>query len=29
MYIPAVVLNLDALYIIDKIPYNLYFTDWM
>ena len=29
MYIPAVVINLDALYIIDKILDNLDFTDWM
>ena len=29
MYIPAVVINLDALYIIDKIHDNLDFTDWM
>ena len=27
VYIPAVVINLDALYIIDKIQYNLDFTD--
>ena len=29
MYIPALVINLDALYIIDKILDNLYFTYWM
>ena len=29
MYIPAVVSNLDASYIIDKILDNLDFTDWM
>ena len=29
MYIPAVAINLDALYIIDKILDNLDFTDWM
>ena len=28
MFIPAVVINLDALYIIDKILDNLDFTDW-
>ena len=27
MYIPAVVINLDAVYIIDKIQDNLDFTD--
>ena len=29
MYIPAVVINLDDLYIMDNILDNLDFTDWM
>ena len=29
MYIPAVVIDSDALYVIDKILDNLDFTDWM
>ena len=29
MYNPAVVINLDALYIIDKILDNVDFTNWM
>ena len=28
MYIPAVVINLDALYITDRMLDNLDFTDW-